>query len=56
LNLWLKGRVGISDQSNSPSGWYLKNEIHLGHLITTATVAISVILYANNIEQSVAVV
>ncbi len=38
------------------SGWHLKKEIQLGHLITTATVAILAIVYVNKIEQRVAVV
>ncbi len=46
----------MSEQSNTPSGWHLKKEIQLGHLITTATVAISAIVYVNKIEQRVAVV
>ena len=36
--------------------WHLKKEIQLGHLITTATVAVSVILYIAKVEQRVAVI
>ena len=36
--------------------WHLKKEIQLGHLITTATVAISAILYIAKVEQRVAVI
>jgi hypothetical protein len=42
--------------NTTPSGWHLKKEIQLGHLITTATVAISAMVYVNKIEQRVAVV
>ena len=46
----------MSEQSTTVNGWHLKKEIQLGHLITTATVAISAIVYVNKIEQRVAVV
>lgn len=36
--------------------WHLKKEIQLGHLITTATVAVSAILYIAKVEQRVAVI
>ncbi len=38
-----------------PSGWHLKKEIQLGHLITTLTVMISAVLYVGKVEQRVAV-
>lgn len=34
----------------------MKKEIQLGHLITTATVAISAVLYISKIEQRVAII
>ena len=36
--------------------WHLKKEIQLGHLITTATVAVAAIMYINKIDQRVTVV
>lgn len=48
-----KANLGMN---TTPSGWHLKKEIQLGHLITTATVAISAMVYVNKIEQRVAVV
>ena len=36
--------------------WHFKKEIQLGHLITTITVAVSVVLYATKIEQRIALV
>lgn len=34
-------------------GWHLKKEIQLGHLITTLTVAASVVLYVGKIDSRV---
>lgn len=34
--------------------WHLKKEIQLTHLITTMTVAVSVIFYINKMEQRIA--
>lgn len=42
-----------SEQDDKP-GWHLKREIQLGHIITTMTVAISVVVYVGKIEQRVA--
>ena len=36
--------------------WHLKREIQIGHIITTLTVAVSVIVYVGKIEQRLAVV
>lgn len=36
--------------------WHLKKEIQLGHLITTATVAVAAIMYIAKVEQRVAVI
>ena len=35
--------------------WHLKREIQIGHIITTLTVAVSVIVYVGKIEQRLAV-
>lgn len=41
--------------SDTPTpGWHLKKEIQLGHLITTLTVAVSVVVYITKVEQRVA--
>lgn len=45
----------MNEQTNTTNGWRPKKEIQLGQLITTATVAISAIVYVNKIEQRVAV-
>lgn len=36
--------------------WHLKREIQIGHIITTLTVAVSVVIYVGKIEQRLAVV
>lgn len=35
--------------------WHLKREIQIGHIITTLTVAASVVIYVGKIEQRLAV-
>ena len=40
----------------NPSGWHLKKEIQLGHIITTLTVAVSVVVYVNKLEQRIAII
>lgn len=35
--------------------WHLKREIQIGHIITTLTVAVSVVVYVGKIEQRLAV-
>lgn len=37
------------------SGWHLKKEIQLGHIVTTVVVAASAVVYINKIEQRIAV-
>ncbi len=34
--------------------WHLKKEIQLGHIITTVTVAVSVVIYTQRLEQRIA--
>lgn len=43
-------------QNDTGERWHLKKEIQLGHLITTATVAVAAIMYINKIDQRVTVV
>ena len=43
-------------QNDTGDRWHLKKEIQLGHLITTATVAVAAIMYINKIDQRVTVV
>ena len=35
--------------------WHLKREIQIGHIVTTLTVAVSVVVYVGKIEQRLAV-
>ena len=44
------------NQNDTGERWHLKKEIQLGHLITTATVAVAAIMYINKIDQRVTVV
>lgn len=37
-------------------GWHLKKELQLGHIITTLSVAVSVIWYVGKMEQRIALV
>ena len=46
----------MADPTKDQERWHLKKEIQLGHLITTFCVAVSAILYINNIEQRLSVV
>lgn len=39
-----------------PPPWHIKREIQIGHLITTMSVAFSVIWYAGKLEQRIALV
>lgn len=38
------------------AGWHIKKEIQLGHLLTTLTIAVSVILYVSKLEQRIALI
>lgn len=40
----------------SDAGWHIKKEIQLGHLLTTLTIAVSVILYISKLEQRIALI
>lgn len=35
--------------------WHVKKEIQIGHIITTVTIAASVVVYINRIEQRIAI-
>lgn len=39
-----------------PEPWHIKREIQIGHLITTMSVAFSLIWYAGKLEQRIALV
>lgn len=43
------------DERTNSGRWHLKREIQIGHIITTLTVAVSVIVYVGKIEQRVAI-
>ena len=45
-----------NDDRPTENGWHLKKEFQLGHIITSVTIAASVIVYVNKIEQRLAVV
>lgn len=38
------------------AGWHIKKEIQLGHLLTTLTIAVSVVLYVSKLEQRIALI
>ena len=46
----------MTEKTEPSERWHLKKEIQLGHLITTATVAVAAIMYINKIDQRVTVV
>jgi hypothetical protein len=39
-----------------PRGWHLKKELQLGHLITTAVVAVSALGFVNSMEKRITLV
>lgn len=39
-----------------PEHWHIKREVQIGHLITTLSVAFSVVWYAGKLEQRIALV
>lgn len=41
---------------NAGGGWHLKKELQLGHIVTTLSVAVSVIWYVGKMEQRIALV
>jgi hypothetical protein len=46
----------MSEDTKGREPWHIKREIQLGHLITTITVAVSVIVYVSKLEQRIALV
>lgn len=40
----------------SIEGWHIKKEIQLGHLLTTLTIAVSVLAYVGKLEQRIALI
>ena len=40
----------------SPSTWHFKREIQLGHIITTLTIGVSVLLYVTKQDQRIALI
>jgi hypothetical protein len=45
-----------TEQEIPLNGWHFKKEVQLGHIITTLTVAVGVVLYAGKLEQRIALV
>lgn len=46
----------MSEDHKGREPWHIKREIQLGHLITTITVAVSVVVYVSKLEQRIALV
>lgn len=46
----------MRNEERQDGGWHLKREVQLGHIITTCTVLFSVIWYAGELEQRIALV
>lgn len=44
------------DDEQPRERWHLKREIQLGHLITTMTVAVSVVVYVGKLEQRISLI
>lgn len=44
---------GEDRRAPNPVGWHLKKEIQLGHIITTVTVATSIMLFVSRIDSRV---
>lgn len=42
--------------SQSPPPWHVKREIQLGHIITTLTIGVSVLLYITKLDQRIALI
>ena len=49
-------RDDMATTRTDPPPWHIKREIQIGHLITTMSVAFSVIWYAGKLEQRIALV
>lgn len=39
-----------------PGSWHFKREIQLGHIITTLTIAVSVVMYVGKQDQRIALI
>ena len=46
--------IDLPDRAAEP--WHFKREIQVGHLITTLTVAVSMVWYVSKLDQRIAVV
>jgi hypothetical protein len=44
----------MDEDRQRSSGWHLKREVQIGHVITTITVLFSVVWYAGKLEQRIA--
>lgn len=40
----------------APASWHFKREIQLGHIITTLTIAVSVVMYVGKQDQRIALI
>jgi large-conductance mechanosensitive channel len=43
-------------EAKEPSGWHLKREIQVTHLISTILIAASVFMYVTKLEQRIAII
>lgn len=46
----------LDEATKERTGWHLKKEVQLGHLITTFTVLFSVVWYTSKLEQRIALI
>jgi hypothetical protein len=44
------------DHISPPNPWHVKREIQLGHIITTLTIAVSVVVYVGKQDQRIALI
>lgn len=45
----------MSEEKREPTGWHLKKEIQVGHLLTSAVMAVGAIVYVGDIKRDVEV-
>lgn len=43
-------------EHKEPEGWHIRKEIQLGHLLTTLTIVVSVILYISVLERRISLI
>jgi hypothetical protein len=48
--------MSTEDHPGSAGPWHVKREIQLGHIITTLTIAVSVVVYVGKQDQRIALI